>query len=170
MDRRTALKGFAGITISAFLLQSCQTEPQVETKNIILQVGDWTTIFHFCNMIIPIESDAMARDRTTYLIKSVDNQFSPTEQKTFIHGLKQIRDYMLIEYKAKPQELKEVPLIQFWERYMAASANNDIQFCLQKMKDITIIHYTTRKAYMNEKLAYQFMPSNYIGCKVTTNG
>ena len=161
MDRRTSLKALGSMTMGAFLLQSCHSEPHVSLLNFQLQQGDYTALDHFFQMILPIDK-SNHEDRIKYVLSAIDHTYTPEDISKFIRGLEGIRGKIIQDYNLQPSSYKDVPLEEYWETFQVAK--NDQAFFLSTSKELLVQYHTTTKTYSENVLRHYFMPSKYNGC------
>lgn len=167
MKRRQALIGIGGLTIGAFLLQSCQSEPSIALTNLKLNKGDWTCLLHFSNMILPLGAiDKSAQDdRVRYVLQALDQTYKNETIDLFYTGLTQLRAELKEKHDANPNDMKDLPLHEYWVSYIdQAEQAKEKSVFLVELKNLLVQHYTTSKDFLESKMNYAFLPGTYQGC------
>ncbi|QQL50682.1 gluconate 2-dehydrogenase subunit 3 family protein [Mucilaginibacter ginkgonis] len=183
IDRRTALTNLALIIGGAALLPACDKpagKASIALKKISIDADQEQFIADVAETIIPKTDTPGAKDLKVHLfvMKMVDDCFSPDDQKAFVDGLdkmaKQAKDKLGKPFGQATQQQREAFLTEIDNKKIQqkkdsqvkgksgnATPQDDVLAFYSMVKGETIFGYTYSKYFMTKQIVYELVPGRY---------
>jgi hypothetical protein len=163
MRRRTLLKLLPALGVSAVWLEACKSndEPKLSLQNLKLNPGDYTLIGSIINAILPAKDVNEQAAINEFALKYIDQVASKSDRNAFSEQLKSIKS-ILKDKGSKLDSIDTKSIRTVWGAL--TDEKNPSAKALELIKNAAVVRYTSREAYMTEKLSYKFVPGAYQGC------
>lgn len=153
MDRRSAIKQLFVLAGGMMIATSCSTDSKsasIALNNIAFTASDEALLAEFVEAIIPKTDTPGAKELNLHLfvMKMLDDCHSPTDQETFLKGLKDAS-----HLSGKPA----TDIVAYFDTL----DEDDVFFKLLKQR--TVQGYLNSEYVMKNKLIYELVPGRYDG-------
>lgn len=182
MNRREVLKQLAILSGGLVLVPSCdfsQNDIMLAYDHLRVTKDNKASLQKLCNSIIPsdpVNKGADELELSDFVLVMVDDCYSPEDQKNFTGGLKKINKYTQEQTRQNIWSLSQDhaeellrsilqhPEIEDKNRENAEAIDfEQIRFCVQTTKSLTIQGYMASEYIMNEVMPYQLVPGPFHG-------
>jgi hypothetical protein len=170
MDRRSALRNLAFISVGTIILPACsQNEKRTSAtlKNLKLTARDEQLMEALTQHILPSAGGYGARELQSHLfvLIMIDDCAPPEEQQQFMTGLRMFKTTVQKKYDCSFFRCSDTQKNQLLsELEEKKSIPDEVQHFYQTVKRLTIQSYTTSREYMEKIAGYKMLPGKYKGC------
>lgn len=170
LNRRAALKQLLIITAGTAILPSCISQGKkasLPLKHLEIDATEEHLLAMISETIIPTTDTPGAKEVSAHLfvLKMVDDCYSPEDQKKFVAGLKDFEKMSEKKFGKSfvecAQAQREEILTDLQSRKDAA---DDLNFFYSACKSHTIQAYTSSKYFLTNVQLYELIPGRFHGC------
>lgn len=170
MDRRSALRNIAYITVGSVVLPACvQNQDRVSTdlKNIMITGSQEKMLADLAQSILPSLNGTGAKELQSHLfaLMMIDDCFPQEEQANFMKRLKNFEETVKARFNSSfsvcNQEQKNEFLKDLENK---KNVSEDALTFYETIKKLTVQSYTSSRDYMEKIAGYKMIPGKYKGC------
>jgi Gluconate 2-dehydrogenase subunit 3 len=170
VTRRTLLKQALILSAGSAFFSSCGEETPKEGlrfKNFAIDAGELLVLGELTSTIIPTTETPGAREVAAdqFMLKMIDDCYSPEEQTKFVNGLK------AFEARAAKGTGKSFADLDPGQRVNLLTGieklkddDTDLNFFYSTAKGLTLRAYTTSEYFLTKVQPYELVPGRYHGC------
>lgn len=182
MNRRDAFRYLAVLSGGLFLVPSCdftREEVMLAYDNLKISEEDKAILQKLCNTIIPSDAEFQGADElhlSDFVLVMIDDCYNMEDQKAFTEGLKKLSQYAYEQtrqnFLSLSQQHAEEMIIGILEHPEIEEENTDrqeaidfedIRYCVQTTRSLTIQGYMASEYIMTEVMPYQLVPGPFQG-------
>jgi len=170
IDRRTAFRRLALISVGTALLPSCMgdhSKAAVVLKNFAVDRDQERLLEELAATLIPSGTTPGAREVSAHLfaLKMLDDCASTADQQQFLRGLQRFDDagrtlpggsFVKADPPARGSLLTSIE--------NGKLADKDLKFCYSTTKKLTILAYSSSQYYLTRVRVYELVPGRFHGC------
>src|SRR6185437_4810403 len=167
IDRRTAFRRLALISVGAALLPSClgdHSKASIVLKNFSVDGDQERLLEELAATLIPSGSTPGAREVSAHLftLKMLDDCSSKEEQEQFLRGLRRFdeaarasagRSFIKADTPAREAFLASIE--------NGKLADKDLHFCYSTAKRMTVLAYSSSQYYLTRVHVYELVPGRF---------
>jgi Gluconate 2-dehydrogenase subunit 3 len=170
INRRTLIQQLALLSVGAAMLPSCMgdhSKPDLVLKNFKVNNDQEKLLAELTATLIPTTSTPGARDVSAHLfvLKMMDDCFSPQEQAKFFKGMSQLddaaRSALGTSFAAAAGPRRE-SLLQTIET--GKTPGEELGFFYSTTKKQTILAYSSSSWFLTKIQVYELVPGRFHGC------
>lgn len=170
INRRTAIRQLAILSVGAALLPSClqpHAKPSVSLKNFTVTGDQEKLLEELAATLIPTDTTPGARDVSAHLftLRMVDDCSPKTDQEKFMKGL------AAFDEASKTASGKSFAEASPAQREALLSAieskklpGEELNFFYSTTKKLTILAYTSSQFFLTKVEVYELVPGRWHGC------
>ena len=159
IDRRTAFRQLAFISVGAALLPSClgdRSTPPIVLKNFTVGDDQLRLLEELTSTLIPSGSTPGAKEVSAHLftLKMLDDCASKDDQQQFLRGLHRFDE------ARRSSDIGS--LLTSIEN--GKPTDKDLAFFYTTTRKLTILAYSSSKYYLTRVRVYELVPGRFHGC------
>ena len=167
MKRRKAIKHLAILTSSMAVLPHCNFQSRPTFSNIPLDDNQWNFMEWLTNAILPLDGVPINPPETAahFVLRMVNDCMDPKDIEMYNIGMQLLDQRLEDEYRTSYAALNEAQhMLAFTEMANNERLPEPLLLFLNTTKNLVVRHFTSSRHFMEEYLAYEFIPGRYNGC------
>jgi len=170
IDRRTAMRQLALLSVSAALLPSClgdHSRPDLVLKNFQVDGMGQKTLEELTATLIPTTDTPGAKETSAYLfvLKMLDDCSSKTDQDKFFKGMQQLDDATQKavgkSFVAATGPQREAILTAIGDKKIPGE---ELAFFYSTARKLTILSFSSSQYFLTKVQVYELVPGRWHGC------
>ncbi len=166
INRRSAIKQFIILSAGIALLPSCKSNKKVSLyNNITIDEDQQAMLAEVAETIIPKTDTPGAKDIQAHIfvLQMMNDCYKAGDREKFVKGMQQFEENVQKQYN---KSFVQCSIPERQAILTAAEARKDAKdearFFYTKLKELTLLAYTSSKYYLTNIQVYKLVPGKYI--------